>query len=98
MADAFTEIDQVVHSFGHEKFVADAWQNALVRTEMNSVLENVCAGLNDELGAAFESYFGTDTENWKELDVVETARMIVSRGASRFTIGNSPVGHALCKC
>lgn len=87
VAQAFVEIDQVVYSLGHERYVADAWQGLLVRQEMNSVLENIVAAMNDELGIAFDARFGIDEDNWKEIDLLETVRMVVAQAASRFTVG-----------
>ncbi|KAJ3538649.1 hypothetical protein NM208_g5815 [Fusarium decemcellulare] len=86
-AAAFVEIDQVKWALGHDRYVSDAWHGLLVRTDLNRVLENVCAALNNELGVAFDKFFGTDTENWKELDLLETVRMVVAQAASRFTLG-----------
>ncbi|KAL2787875.1 cytochrome P450 [Aspergillus keveii] len=87
VADAFVEIDQVVYSLGHERYVADPWQGNLVRQELNSVLENICAAMNNELGIAFDARFGTDEENWREIDLLNTVRMVVAQAASRFTVG-----------
>ncbi|KAK1995130.1 cytochrome P450 [Colletotrichum falcatum] len=83
---AFAEIDQVSWALGHDRYVADPWQGSLVRTHMNAVLENICAALNDELGVAFDKWFGTDQE-WKEIDLFESIKMVVAQAASRFTIG-----------
>ncbi|KAL2847551.1 cytochrome P450 [Aspergillus pseudoustus] len=87
VAQAFVEVDQVVYSLGHTRYVADPWQGLLVRREMNSVLEIIVAAMNDELGIAFDARFGTDEENWKEIDLLETVRMVVAQAASRFTVG-----------
>ncbi|KAI0465742.1 cytochrome P450 [Xylaria cf. heliscus] len=91
-----TETIQPYYGFGHEKFVADPWGGMLVKTDLNAVLENVCAAMNDELGLAITSHFGTDTETWKEIDLMPTVRMIVAQAATRFTLGGSPAGRRLC--
>ncbi|KAL2871230.1 cytochrome P450 [Aspergillus lucknowensis] len=84
---AFAEVDQVQYALGHTKYVVDAWQGQLVRKELNAVLETIVDGLNEELGVAFDAYFGTDEDNWKTIDLLETVRMVVAQAASRFTIG-----------
>ncbi|EFQ36325.1 cytochrome P450 [Colletotrichum graminicola M1.001] len=84
--EAFSEIDQVSWALGHDRYVVDAWQGTLVKTELNAVLENICAALNDELGVAFDKWFGTDQE-WKEIDLFQSVKMVVAQAASRFTIG-----------
>ncbi|KAK2009715.1 cytochrome P450 [Colletotrichum eremochloae] len=83
---AFAEVDQVYWALGHDRYVVDAWQGDLVKTELNVVLENICAALNEELGVAFDKWFGTDQE-WKEIDLFESIKMVVAQAASRFTIG-----------
>ncbi|KAL4758230.1 cytochrome P450 [Aspergillus foveolatus] len=85
--EAFVEIDQADYSLGHSRYVADAWQGMLVKNEMNAVLENIVAALNEELGVAFDKYFGTDEENWRDVDLLEAAKLVVAQAASRFTVG-----------
>ncbi|KAI0458908.1 hypothetical protein F5B21DRAFT_371830 [Xylaria acuta] len=48
----------------------------LVKTDLNVVLEKVCAAMNDKLGLAITSQFGTDTEAWKEIDLMPVVRMM----------------------
>ncbi|KAI5460220.1 cytochrome P450 [Mariannaea sp. PMI_226] len=84
---AFAEIDQAKWSLGHDKFVADPWQALLVKTEMNIVLETICASLNNELSVVFDEHFGTDVSNWKEIDLIGAVKLIVAQSSSRFTVG-----------
>ncbi|KAF6818513.1 cytochrome p450 [Colletotrichum plurivorum] len=84
--EAFAEVDQVHHALGHSRYVTDPWQGFLVKTELNLVLENICAAMNDELGVAFDRWFGTSPE-WREIDLFKCIRMVVAQAASRFTIG-----------
>ncbi len=86
--EAFAELDQPRWAVGHDKYLTDSWQGALIKTEMNRVLESLCEVMNDELGAAFDQHFGTDTENWVEIDLNETLKIIVAKAASRFTVGS----------
>ncbi|KXH53657.1 cytochrome P450 [Colletotrichum simmondsii] len=90
---AFAEVDQVHWALGHDRYVVDAWQGHLVKTEMNAILENICAAMNEELGTAFDKWFGTNPE-WKEIDLFESLKMVVAQAASRFTIGP---GLGLCR-
>jgi hypothetical protein len=87
VSDAFVEIDQAHYSLGHAKYVGDAWQAKLVRDEMNSVLENIVEAMNEELQVAFDTHFGTDENNWKTINLLETVRLVVAQAASRFTVG-----------
>lgn len=58
-----------------------------MKKDMNTILETIALGLSDELGVAFDTHFGTDTANWKEIDLVLAIRQIVAQAASRFTVG-----------
>lgn len=79
-------MDQAHYSVGGEQYVRDPWQGGLVRSEMNAVLENLCAALNEELGVAFEQRLGTEKE-WREVGLLELMRGVVAQGSSRFTVG-----------
>ncbi|KAI1293133.1 cytochrome P450 [Xylaria venustula] len=92
-----TETIQPFYGLGHEKFIDDPWGGMLVKTDLNAVLENVCAAMNDELGLAIDSHFGIDTMAWEDIDLMPTIRMIVAQAATRFTLGGSPAGRELCK-
>lgn len=87
VTEAFADVDQVRWSLGHVKFVSDPWQGGLVKTDLNRVLETICAAMNNELGVAFDAEFGTDRENWKELDLTSSVQRVVAQAASRFTVG-----------
>ncbi|KAM5343521.1 hypothetical protein ACJ41O_012058 [Fusarium nematophilum] len=87
LGEAFAEVDQVKWSLGHKKLVVDAWQGLIVKSDMNRVLENICNAMNNELHVVFDEQFGTDTENWKEIDLNATVQIIVAQAASRFTVG-----------
>lgn len=86
-AGAILEVVQLKYGLGHERYKADPWPGMLVKTEINSMLEGVCADMGDELTHAFDRYFGSDTESWKEIDLLETIRLVVAQAASRFTVG-----------
>lgn len=84
---AFAEIDQVSWALGHNRFVVDAWQGMIVKTEMNRTIEVVANAMKEELREVFDEQFGTDTENWKKIDLTPTIKMIIAQAASRFTVG-----------
>lgn len=87
LSGAFVQIDQADYLLGHEKYIMDPWQGMLVKREINAVLEQIVRGMGDELGFAFDSRFGTDAENWTELNLMSAVRLIVAQGSSRFTVG-----------
>lgn len=86
VGEAHSEIDMAHWSVG-KKVIEDSWQGNLVKTELNRVLENTSAALNDELHRAFDESFGTDTVGWKEIDLASTIGLAVAQAAARFTVG-----------
>lgn len=86
-SEAFVEIDQIVHSMGDAKLISDAWQALIIKQDMNRVLESICAAMNDELAHIFDDQFGTDTDNWKEIDLLPTMSTVIAAAASRFSVG-----------
>lgn len=84
---AFLEMDQVQYSTGHGKYISDAWQGTLVKTQLNAVLESIVTGTCQELGFAFDARFGTDEQQWTELNLYEATRLIVAQGSSKFMVG-----------
>lgn len=86
-ADAVLELVQLKYALGHEKYKADPWPCMLVKSDISSKLEAVCDGMNEELKYAFGKYIGCETESWKEVDLLETIRMVIIAAASRFTVG-----------
>lgn len=67
---------QPFYNLGHDKFADGPWGGMLVKTDLNAVLENVCAAMNHELGLAVDSHFGTDTKAWKDIDLMPTIRRL----------------------
>ncbi|KAM0344516.1 hypothetical protein ACHAPU_007491 [Fusarium lateritium] len=87
ISEAFAEVDQVKWALGHDKYVVDAWQGHVVKNEMSRILEIIANNMKDELHEVFDEQFGTDTENWRRVDLTKTIKMIVAQAASRFTVG-----------
>jgi hypothetical protein len=85
--DAVLELVQLKYALGDGKYKADPWPCMLIKSDINSKLEAVCQGLNEELKQAFDEYLGRDQEFWHEIDLLGTIRMVVARAASRFTVG-----------
>ena len=85
--DAFLELDQIDYILGHHKYITDPWQGMLVKRDMNSVLENLVVALDDELKLAFDARFGTKANEWTDINLLRTMKLIVAQGSSRFTVG-----------
>jgi hypothetical protein len=87
VASAFAEIDQATYNLGDEIYVLDPWQGLLVKRDLNAVLESIMVGLSSELKYALEARWGSDTEEWKELNVLKIMKLVIAQGSSRFTVG-----------
>ncbi|MCJ1379500.1 hypothetical protein MMC17_002601 [Xylographa soralifera] len=85
--EGFRDIDQLEYHTGPKTLVTDAWQGMIVRRDMNRILERLVFVLNDELKYAFDTRFGTDAEDWTEINLYKTMKCIVAQGSSRFTVG-----------
>ena len=85
--EAFRELDLVEFHSGPHELLTDPWQGMLVRRDMNRILERLVVVLNDELQYAFDARFGTDADEWTEINLYETMKRIVAQGSSRFTVG-----------
>ncbi len=85
--EGFRDLDQADYNLSSHKFITDPWNGNLVKTQMNRVLESLATAMNDELGAAFDQRLGTNTEQWREIEVKNTMKMVVGQASSRFTVG-----------
>ena len=101
---AQNDVIQLEYSLGR-KFALDAWGGWLLKSDLNGVLETVCAVMNDEVGAAVDAAFdtgtgdvdGIDGSEWRELNLFAACRAIIGRATLRATLGDSPEGRRLCK-
>lgn len=84
---AFAKFAYIYYNMGNELVGTDPWSGMLVKRDMNTVLESIALGLCDELGLAFDAYFGSDTDDWREMNLRQVMRQVVARAASRFTVG-----------
>ncbi|KAF4414856.1 hypothetical protein F53441_14692, partial [Fusarium austroafricanum] len=87
MERAFAEVDQIAWSLGHDKYVVDPWQGVIVKYDLNRAIDIIANNMKDELHEVFDEQFGTDTQNWKKIELSTTVKMIVAQAASRFTVG-----------
>ncbi|KAK8127372.1 hypothetical protein PG984_008480 [Apiospora sp. TS-2023a] len=86
-SQAIVEINQLGYSLGDDKYATDRWNGLVVRSKMNTVLERICGDMNEELRYALDTRLGSDENEWKEIDLLHTVRLVVAQAASRFTVG-----------
>ncbi|KAK6822870.1 cytochrome P450 [Apiospora arundinis] len=87
VSQAFLQANLSTYSLGHSRYWGDPWQFALVKTQLNNMLQSLIPAVDDELHYIVPKVFGTDTENWKEIHVDESVRTIMAAASSRFTVG-----------
>jgi hypothetical protein len=85
--DAFLEMDQAAYSIGDSHIVSDPWHGNVVRTNLIPILETVCEATDNELAFVFDQRFGTDENEWRELNVYDTMKMIIAQATSRIMLG-----------
>lgn len=78
---------QLGHSLGHDKYMTDTWSHYLARHVLTQELDDHLIDIHDELLVALETHLGSDAEEWKTLNLVDTVRILINQTASRFTIG-----------
>jgi hypothetical protein len=60
---------------------------AIIRRQLTRALAGVTADINEELGLAFDQLWGTDAENWREVNVYESCMKAVARTSNRVFVG-----------
>ncbi|KAF4125493.1 Cytochrome P450 [Geosmithia morbida] len=89
MWDAFSEMFQLGHSLGDEKYMLDIWPHMLSRQVLTRELDDHLMDVHDELHYAMETRLGGDTQSWSERELLDTIRLIITQVGSRFTVGKT---------
>ncbi|PWY94780.1 cytochrome P450 [Aspergillus sclerotioniger CBS 115572] len=87
VSQAFLQANLSTYSLGHSRYWGDPWQFALVKTQLNNMMNSLIPAVDDELHHIVPLVLGTDTSSWKEIHLDEAVRMIVAGSSSRFTVG-----------
>ena len=59
----------------------------VIKTDLTRKLNTLSADIWDELDNGFSVYWGTDTREWKEVNVSESMLRIVGRSSNRVFVG-----------
>lgn len=87
MWDAFSEMFQLGHSLGDEKYMLDTWPHLLSRQVLTRELDDHLMAIREELQVAIDAHLGHDVENWSRADMLATVRSIITQTGSRFAVG-----------
>jgi hypothetical protein len=80
------EIDQVDYNIG-TKCVTDNYPANYIKRDMTANAERIAMSIADELKPAFHARFGNVTDTWKEINVLNSMKLVVAQYSSRFTVG-----------
>ncbi|KAI9166290.1 Cytochrome P450 monooxygenase iccF [Paramyrothecium foliicola] len=83
---AFLELNQPYQTIGPES-VLDPWNIDIIAADMNKKLEHIGTALHEEVIHVFDNAFGTDTENWTEIELQPVLSKAFAQIAGRFTVG-----------
>lgn len=59
----------------------------VIKTDLTRKLNTLSEEIWEELGNGFDAYWGTDTQEWKEVNVFTTMIQIVTRTSNRVFVG-----------
>ncbi|KAB8237581.1 cytochrome P450 [Aspergillus alliaceus] len=86
VSQAFLQANLSTYSLGHSRYWADLWQFALVKTQLNNMMQSLIPAVDDKLQYIVLKVLGTDTGSWKEINLDESIRMIVAGLSGRSTV------------
>lgn len=78
---------QIDFTFVHPFVVANPLHHETIRNELTRQLGAVTGDIADELSVAFDEIWGTDTAEWREVCLFETAMEIIARTSNRVLVG-----------
>ena len=86
MWDAFSEMFQLGHSLGDEKYMLDTWPHLMARHVLTHELDDHVMPVYEELKIAMDTHLAQG-EAWETKNLLQTVRLIILQAGSRFTVG-----------
>ncbi|KAJ9611675.1 hypothetical protein H2200_004859 [Cladophialophora chaetospira] len=87
VAEPHKDFLQTDYTFVHPVVVDQPLHHETIRSELTRQLGALTTDIMDELGAAFDDVWGTDTTEWKEVCPFETMKLIIARTSNRVFVG-----------
>lgn len=78
---------QIDHTFTHPFVVERPLHHETVRIDLTRHLAALTSDIMDEVSTCFDESWGTDTENFKELCVMDSVMQIIARASNRALVG-----------
>lgn len=86
-SDRQNELLQSRYAFPIPKMAEKAHHMAVVKRDLTRRLNGLTGEIWDELEESFKRYWGENTEEWKEVNLMETMMRIVTRTSNRVFVG-----------
>ncbi|KAI9830674.1 MAG: hypothetical protein M1826_004503 [Phylliscum demangeonii] len=81
------EMLEMTYTISHPALVQRPIHLDIIRRDLTRQLGNLTTEIMTELSAAFDETWGTDTENWKEINVLQNMTRVVARTSNRIFVG-----------
>ena len=91
--DCTFENMQFKYTVHHPEITHNDMLDLLIKRDLTRTIGSLNEEIVDELHAGFDSLFGNDTEEWKEVCVWDSMIKTVARSANRIFVGPD-----LCEC
>ncbi|OAX85266.1 hypothetical protein ACJ72_00354 [Emergomyces africanus] len=88
MSAAFRELDQIDWAADHHKYITDPWLPPILNRDVNRNLDRYLGPLGEEMRNAVERRIPNQNE-WVEIPLWDTLKLIIAQGSSQFTVGES---------
>lgn len=83
------ELIQSDHSFLDPDIARNTYQEVTIRRDLTRSIGDLIPDIEDELNLGADKYWGVDTHNWNEINVMDTVRKMVTRTSNRIFVGTS---------
>lgn len=81
------EFLQTQYTFPIPKMAEHPYHLNVIKRDLTRKLSTLTGEIWEELEQSFDNYWGTDTEEWREINLMETMIRIVTRTSNRLFVG-----------
>jgi hypothetical protein len=81
------EVLQTKHTFPIPQMAARPHHAHVIKTDLTRRLGSLSEEIWTELETAMDEHWGTDTEEWREVNVFQTMMRVVTRTSNRLFVG-----------
>ena len=78
---------QTDYTMRHQYIVTSPTHLGVVRKDLTRALSSLTMEIAEELGAGFDRFWGSNTDEWREVILGETMMNIAARASNRMLVG-----------